>query len=146
MLQTGHACAVLGQAPSSLAGIAPLPGVPSVKMQAATKPPSGLYTIHETELGSGTIVREFATRSGQVFALAWRGPVLPDLRTLLGSYFQTFKDESGLSRQTGRLGSPLSIEHDGLVVNSMGRMRNFWGHAYVPALVPSGVTVNDVLP
>ncbi len=115
-------------------------------MQAATNPPSGLFTVHESELGSGTIVREYATPSGQVFAVAWRGPVLPDLRTLLGSYFQTFKQETGLPRQTTRLGSPLSIERDGLVINSVGRMRNFFGHAYAPALVPSGITIKDVLP
>lgn len=115
-------------------------------MQSAINQPSQPFTVHETELGSGTLVREYATLSGQVFAVAWRGPVLPDLREWLGGYFQTFKLGAGLSRQTGRPGSPLTISRDGLVVNSMGRMRHFLGHAYAPGLVPNGVSIQDVLP
>lgn len=104
-------------------------------MQAAAISPSGLYTIHETVLDSGTTVLEYATPSGQVFAVAWRGPVeLPNLNTLLGGYFQTFHLETGLARQTSRLGTPVVIERDGLVLNSMGRMRNFLGHAVCACL------------
>lgn len=146
LLQAGQAIAALGQAPSKLAAATPSSGIPSAKMQAAAISPSGLYTIHETVLDSGTTVLEYATPSGQVFAVAWRGPVLPNLNTLLGGYFQTFHLETGLARQTSRLGTPVVIERDGLVLNSMGRMRNFLGHAYAPALVPSGVSIKDVLP
>lgn len=106
---------------------------------------SGLYVLHETVLENGTRVREYATPSGVVFAVAWRGPVLPDLSALLGDYFTTFKAETDSARLTGKRGSPVYLERADLVVRSNGRMRNFFGHAYAPALTPSGVNIKDVL-
>lgn len=145
LLQTGTAVAALGQAPSKLPA-ATASDTPPSRMLAASHALSAPYTVHSSELGSGTTVREFATLQGQVFAVAWSGPVLPDLSVLLGDYFPTFKAQAALARQRGRLGSPLAIAQDGLIVKSMGRMRNFYGHAYVPALVPNGVNIQDVLP
>lgn len=115
-------------------------------MLAASKPISDHYTVHDTVLETGTTVREFANPEGRVFAVAWQGPVLPDLSVLLGGYFPTYKSQVTLLRRGARLGSPVAINHAGLVVNSMGRMRNFFGHAYAPALVPNGVDIQNVLP
>jgi hypothetical protein len=80
-----------------------------------------------------------------VFAVAWRGPVLPDLSDLLGNYFDTFKREIDQARATGRRGGPVNIQRADLVVQSNGRMRNFFGHAFAPTLIPAGVNVNDLL-
>jgi hypothetical protein len=104
-----------------------------------------VYTRHEVQLENGTTVREFVTPEGLVFAVAWRGPVLPDLQALLGNYFKTFKAETEQARTMGRRGSPVSIERDGLIIRSSGRMRNFFGYAYAPSLVPAGVNISDVL-
>ena len=106
--------------------------------------PQAAYTVHELQLETGTVVREFASASGQVFALAWRGPVLPDLNQWLGSYFGAFKQEADQQRLAGRRGAPINLAQAGLVVRSNGRMRNFFGHAYVPALVPPTVNINEV--
>ena len=81
-----------------------------------------------------------------VFAISWQGPVLPDLGTLLGSYFATFRAEADLNLSQRNLGTPLRIENSNLVVHSSGRMRNFSGSAYAPALVPAGLVIADVLP
>lgn len=138
--------AALGQAPSHFAvtaAAAPSAGMRQLATQPA--PSSGLYTVHETPLDTGTTVREYATPAGVVFAVAWRGPVLPDLSILLGQHFQTFNRETEQARQAARRGSPVNIGRDDLVVRSFGRMRNFFGHAYVPSLVPAGVNINDVL-
>lgn len=112
---------------------------------APVAPPSS-YTLHEVQLENGTTVLEYATPAGLVFAVAWRGPVLPDLSALLGGYFNTFKRETEQARMMGKRGAPVNIERDDLVVRSSGRMRNFFGHAYAPALVPAGVNIKDVLP
>ncbi len=106
---------------------------------------SGSYTVQETQLENGTNVREYATLTGLVFAVAWQGPVLPDLSVLLGSYFNTFKLETDQARLLGRRGAPVDMSRDGLVVRSNGRMRNFFGHAYATDLVPSDVSVKDIL-
>jgi hypothetical protein len=138
----GAAQAALGQAPSAPSTTAP--ATPVVRMLAAT-PASSAYTVHETLLDSGTTVREFATPAGVVFALSWRGPVLPDLNVLLGKYFASFQAATDEARQTGRRGGPVNIARDGVVVHSNGRMRNFFGDAYAPALIPSGMNIHDVL-
>lgn len=154
----GEAMATLGQAPSALGQVPPalvqapaarppMPSAPSVsgaKIQAAVRPAS--YTIHESGLDSGTTVREYATPSGVVFAVSWRGPVLPDLSVLLGDYFNAFREEAQQARLAGRRGAPVNMERDALVVRSNGRMRNFFGHAYAPDLIPGDVNIKDVLP
>jgi hypothetical protein len=96
-------------------------------------------------LETGTTVREFVTPVGAVFAATWRGPVLPDLGGLLGDYFKIFKAETDQIRTLGKRGSPVSIQRSDLVVSSSGRMRNFFGYAYAPALIPTGVNINDLL-
>lgn len=139
--------ATLGQAPSaSLPAVATSNATPSAKMLAATPTAQpSRYTLHEVLLENGTRVQEYATPAGLVFAVAWRGPVLPDLSALLGGYFETLKRETERTRLVGRRGSSVSMERDGLVVSSNGRMRNFFGHAYAPALVPADVNIKDVL-
>ncbi len=102
------------------------------------------YTVEETRLENGTSIREYATPAGLVFAVAWQGPVLPDLSVLLGNYFHAFKLETDQARLLGRRGAPVDMSRDTLVVRSNGRMRNFFGHAYATDLVPSGVSVKDI--
>ncbi len=142
----GVAMATLGQAPSARPATSTSTPAPVAKMSAtAPVAPSSSYTLHEVQLENGTTVLEYATPAGLVFAVAWRGPVLPDLSALLGGYFNTFKRETEQARMMGRRGAPVNIERDDLVVRSSGRMRNFFGHAYAPALVPADVNIKDVL-
>ena len=142
----GEVMAALGQAPSTFQAASSAFSAPSARRLAATPAAqSSLYTLHEVQLETGTSVREYATLAGQVFAVSWRGPVLPDLNNLLGDYFNAFKLETDKARLAGRRGSPVTVERDGLIISSKGRMRNFFGHAYAPALVPAGVDIKDVL-
>lgn len=141
---TGEVMATLGRAPSTLTPSSS--SVPGARMLAAAPTVrSSLYSLHEVQLENGTSVREYATSAGLVFAVSWRGPVLPDLTSLLGDYFSSFKLETEQARMKGRRGSPVNIELDELVVRSNGRMRNFFGYAYVPSLIPAGVDIKDVL-
>jgi hypothetical protein len=145
-VSAGEAMAALGTAPSIPPAASPSSPVSGARaLSAASSTQSTVYTRHEVQLENGTTVREFVTPEGLVFAVAWRGPVLPDLQALLGNYFKTFKAETEQARTMGRRGSPVSIERDGLIIRSSGRMRNFFGYAYAPSLVPAGVNISDVL-
>jgi hypothetical protein len=142
----GDGMAALGKAPSivpAASSASPMPGPKALAARSTVQ--SNLYTLHEVQLENGTTVREYATPAGLVFAISWRGPVLPDLHALLGDYFSTFKLETDQARMAGRRGSPVNMESADLVVRSNGRMRNFFGHAYAPALIPVGVNIQDVL-
>jgi Protein of unknown function (DUF2844) len=99
------------------------------------------YAVHELDTPAGTAVRQFAGADGTVFAVAWQGPFLPDLRTLLGAYFQPYAQAARAKRS--RRG-PLHLEVGGLVVESSGHMRSFRGRAYLSDRLPEGVTLDAI--
>lgn len=92
------------------------------------------YTVHTITLPSGTVVREYVGTSGIVFGVAWDGPTLPDLKTMLGTAFERFANASP-TRGAG----PLAVSASDLVVYSSGHLRAFSGHAFLPQAVPAGV-------
>jgi hypothetical protein len=102
------------------------------------------FTVHEIQAVNGTVVREFVSAEGKVFAIAWHGPWIPDMRQLLGSYFEQYA-QAVQSQNSGRMGRrPVMIEQPGLVVQIGGHMRAFTGRAYVPERLPSGARVEDI--
>lgn len=105
--------------------------------------PGNGYTVHELQTDNGITIREYAAGSGKIFAVSWRGPFMPDLQSLLGTYFPTFKTAVDARRAAGVRG-PVAVESDDLVVESAGRMRAFNGRAWVPSLLPPQVSVDEI--
>jgi hypothetical protein len=102
------------------------------------------FTVNETTFGNGTVVREYVTSAGTVFAIAWQGPQMPDLSALLGSYFPQYVDGVKASRAAlGRRGVA-SVDQSTLVVRSGGHMGAFTGRAWLPQALPAGVTSQDI--
>lgn len=99
------------------------------------------YSVHEIQTAAGTVIREYVSAQGQVFAVVWRGPQLPDLQQILGAYFADFQ-AAGQGRRAGR--GPLQVQQPGLVLHSGGHMRAFMGHAYLPQALPAGVTIDEL--
>ena len=100
------------------------------------------YTIQEMQSESST-VREYVSSAGVVFAVAWNGRIHPDLTTLLGSYAGEYKAAlQQTTRKRGLRRQQVSSGH--VVVEKWGHMRNLQGRAYNPALVPSGVTIDEI--
>ena len=102
--------------------------------------PASQFTQFEMQLPSGTTVREYVSQAGAVFAVTWEGPSLPDLRQLLGGYFQRYVDAL---HGGGGVGARV-IEQPGLVVYTGGHMRAFRGRAYVPQLLPQGIVAEEI--
>lgn len=100
------------------------------------------YFTRDTTLATGTHVREYVSRSGVVFAVTWDGPFLPDLKALLGKYFDMMVAESAAAPKAGR--SRLAVNRPEVVINSGGHMRAFEGSAWIPAGFPAGFTADDV--
>lgn len=101
------------------------------------------YAVHEIHGATGTTVREYVS-GGKVFAVAWQGPWPPDMRQILAGYFDQYQQaaQTEVSSHAGR--RPLKIEQPGLVVQSGGHMRSFAGRAYVPEMLPPGVSVEAI--
>ena len=100
------------------------------------------YTVHEVA-ADATTVREYLSASGVVFGVAWNGNAYPDLSELLGSY----GDEYAAARQKA-VRKPghrrQRLVTDNMVVETWGHMRNLRGRAYLPGLLPTGVTVDAI--
>jgi hypothetical protein len=94
------------------------------------------YTVHELSRDDGLVITEYVSRDGRVFGVSWKGPVIPDLSKLLGSYFTEFRD--GVRSQAGRRNAAV-VRNGDLTVESGKRMRSFYGRAYVNSLLPSGL-------
>jgi len=94
------------------------------------------YAVHEIALDSGAVVREYVAPSGTVFAVTWSSPGPPDLRQLLGGYFERF---SRTVAARGAARRPPSVHDGNLVVEFGGRLRAFVGTAYLTDQMPTGV-------
>ena len=124
------ACAALGDDVTSV-------DADRVHMRGAIRITNGArYAVHEIAAESGTVVREYVAPNGTVFALTWSGPWPPDLRQLLGSYFERFSRAAAAPRTARR---PLMVHDGDLVVQFGGRPRAFVGAAYLSNLMPAGV-------
>jgi len=105
---------------------------------------AGPYTVHEIQASNRTVVREYVSADGKVFAVAWHGPWFPDMGQLLGSYFEQYQAAMQMQSSTHIVRRPVSVNQPGLVVQIGGHIRAFSGRAYVPEMLPSGVRVEDI--
>lgn len=102
----------------------------------------GIYTVREM-ISSAAAVREYISRSGVVFAIAWNGLATPDLDQLLGAYADEYrKAREQTLRQKGA--RHLQVKSLNVTVEKWGHMRALHGRAYISALIPPGVSTDEI--
>ncbi|MDN7675550.1 DUF2844 domain-containing protein [Burkholderia oklahomensis] len=119
----------------------------SARPFAQTSPPlfSGAVTMRSHVDAGGTTIREYATRTGLVFAYTWDGPTSPNLRQLLGERFATYQSHAVSTDARTRTGLHAGrVAQSDFVVEAGGRMRAYVGRAWLPGAVPSGVSIDDL--
>ena len=138
-LIASHAYATLGEKPGSSTSTS------QARLVASTSSiNNSTYTDNVSTLESGVVIHEYSRADGTVFAVAWKGPMMPDMQQLLGTYFSKFLGaRSSASAPTGGLSQLNSTQSD-LVVHSSGRLGAFGGQIYVPSLVPAGLNVEQL--
>jgi hypothetical protein len=94
------------------------------------------YEVHETTTADGGRVRQYVGAQGTVFAVSWSARFQPNLKQLLGSYYDEYLSASRAHRGGHHL---LSISTPRLVLGVVQRPRGFAGQAHVPDLLPAGV-------
>ncbi|RDJ98343.1 DUF2844 domain-containing protein [Paraburkholderia lacunae] len=93
-----------------------------------------------TDMGN-TTVTEYASSTGQIVAYTWQGPTMPDLRSLLAKYADSYRAGAALTAG-GNLHTSRVVRPD-VIVESGGPMRGYVGRAWLPAALPAGVTPDD---
>ncbi len=97
------------------------------------------FAVSTQTTADGVTVRQYVSPTGVVFAVAWDGPVLPDLEALLASYFPIYRAALKQRQRSVRIDTPA------LFIESGGMMRAFFGRAYLPAQIPVGMAAVDIL-
>jgi hypothetical protein len=100
------------------------------------------YSVNETPLTSGTTVREYVGPDGNVFAVSWAGPFMPDLRALLGKHFVVLTGETAKLPKAGH--SQVNIVRPEVTIEAGGHMRAFVGRAWIEVDFPRGFMAADV--
>jgi hypothetical protein len=113
-----------------------------VSLKGVARVTSGAtYSVHEIEVAGGLRVREYLSPRGKVFAVSWRGPGIPDLRQMLGSYYGQFAQAASTPHYNHH---HLSIQTPEVVVQSSGHARAFFGRAWAPAMLPQHFSVSQI--
>jgi hypothetical protein len=142
-------CAALAATSVTLPAFAALGGdattvdadVAKMKAQVVATPVSG-YTVNQMTLPSGTVVNEYVSADGKVFAVTWKGPFTPNLQQALGTYFTAFTAAASVPH--GANHHSLSIQQSDFVMQTSGHMRAWRGEAYVPSLLPANFSLDDL--
>jgi hypothetical protein len=95
------------------------------------------YEIHEIQTEQGVKVREFVSAGGTVFGVAWEGPWKPNMRQLLGSYFDQYMNAVPATKTTH---GPVTVQSSGLVVHLAGHPGAFVGQAYLTQMIPQSAS------
>jgi hypothetical protein len=101
------------------------------------------YEVREIASAGGALVREYLTADGRVFAVSWHGPTIPDLRVLLGAYYERYAQGAAAASHAGGHRN-FAVRQPGLVVESSGRLRAFTGRAWDPQLLPQNFSPADI--
>jgi uncharacterized protein DUF2844 len=98
------------------------------------------YSVHEMQTPSGTTIRQLVSPTGTVFAISWQG-FSPDLRQLLGQYFDEYMAAASQAAHRGR---GVRIDTGDLVVEIGGHMRYVAGRAFLRSKMPNEVSKDEI--
>ena len=89
-------------------------------------------------------VRQYVSSSGQVYAVSWDGPAMPDIAVLLGTWFDRYRQEASAALPNASGLHSSRVSGSDLMVETAVRLRDFNGRAWLPSALPAGVTAADI--
>jgi Protein of unknown function (DUF2844) len=102
------------------------------------------YSI-DTITAAGMEITEYVSSVGVVFAVVWKGTGAPDLKLLLGEYYDEYREEVEAARsRIPHVREPFKMKSERLVVERAGHSRSLWGRAYLPSHLPAGIKPEDI--
>lgn len=89
----------------------------------------------------GVRVSQFVAPDGRVFAASWDGPRVPDLKSVMGRYYDTYLKAATLNNGSKH---HLSMTVDGVRMTMTVLPRNARGTAVLQETVPAGVDLQSL--
>jgi Protein of unknown function (DUF2844) len=114
-----------------------------VRGEVTATPQSGC-TIYEIKDGNGTLIREYVSPTGRVFAIAWEGHFVPEMEHFLGSLFQEYSTAIYAGHPSHGWRQSVLIYTPTLTFENGGHLGWYFGRAYVPSNVPNTFRVEDI--
>lgn len=111
---------------------------------APNAPALTAYTVERMTTAMGIAVNEYVAPDGRIFAVTWRGRRPPDLSTLLGSYFAQYQDAANAGGLMTYGLHHASVRGSDVKVETAGHMRDMWGRALLPVMLPRGVEQSEI--
>ncbi len=102
------------------------------------------YSVHEIHTPANSVVREYVSPNGKVFAVSYRGQLLGEGNRLLAGYSEQIAPLVRSVHQGQHRGGPVTISLPGVVYHVTGHMRSYSMHAYLPGNVPQGVAAEEL--
>jgi hypothetical protein len=101
-------------------------------------------TVYEITDRNGTIIREYASPTGRIFAISWEGRFLPEMEHFLGNLFEDYAVAMRSERNNHNWRQPIQIHTSHLTFENGGHMGWYYGRAYVESSVPSGFSIDNI--
>jgi Protein of unknown function (DUF2844) len=102
------------------------------------------YAVHEIRTPNNSVVREFVSTGGKVFAVAYHGNSLGESNGVLGSYAAQLAQAMKTVHGGRHVGGPVDIQLPGMHYHASGHMRSYTVRAYLPDSVPQGVSMEEI--
>lgn len=108
-----------------------------------TKTIHSLWVSYSTKSFKNSIT-EYEDLNGRVFAVKWHGTRPPDMKKLLGTYRDEYSRIMLDKFHGGRRGGIYAVSSN-IILSLGGHMGDVHGFVYIPAFVPAGVNIHDIL-
>lgn len=110
---------------------------------AVSEEPHATYTVYILACADGTTVREFYSPHSGIFAVSWSGMGRrPDMRQILGSYFDRFQRTP--EQMHAAHNQAFHRAEPDFVIESRGEQRHFTGRAFIPQYRPQEVPLAEI--
>jgi hypothetical protein len=138
---TGTVHAQLGSTIATAASAQGSSDASAVVMQKAT---NDAVQWEESTDANQIRVRQYVSAAGQVYAVSWDGPAMPDLAALLSTWFGAYQQSALAGLPNAGSLHASRVNRSDLVVETAVRLREFSGRAWLPDALPAGVTAADI--
>jgi hypothetical protein len=105
---------------------------------------NGVLRWQESTDANQIRVRQYLAPSGQVYAVSWEGPAMPDVAALLGTWFDRYRQGASAALPNANGLHSSRVSGSDLVVETAVRLREFSGRAWLPDALPAGVAAADI--